>query len=70
MLLESFPENHSKTLIIAQQSFNQKWQAEKARAKELNVSELEEFYKEELEVSKKEELTLDVSGEPKEGIPK
>ena len=70
MLLESFPENHSETLIIAQQSFNQKWQAEKARAKELNVSELEECYKEELEVSIKEELTLDVSGDPKEGIPK
>ena len=46
VLLESFPENHSGTPIVAQQSFNQKAQAEKAGAKELNVSEPEEPYKE------------------------
>ena len=69
MLLESFPENHSGTPIIVQRSFNKKEQAEKAGAKELNVSEPGEPYKEELEVTKKEELTLDVSGEPKEGVP-
>ena len=50
-------------------SENQTGQAEKAGAKELNVSEPEEPYKEELEVAEKEELTLDVSGEPKEGVP-
>ena len=51
-------------------SENQTGQAEKTGAKELNVSEPEEPYNEELEVTEKEELTLDVSGEPKEGVPK
>ena len=51
-------------------SENQTGQAEKTGAKELNGSEPEEPYKEELEVTEKEELTLDVSGEPKEGVPK
>ena len=70
MLLESFPENHSKAPMIAQWSFNQTGQAEKAGAKELYVSEPEEPYKEELEVTEKEELTLDVSVEAKEWVPK
>ena len=65
-----FPEHYSKTPLISLRSFNQKGQAEKAGAKELNVSEPEEPYKEELEVTEKEDLTLDVSGEPNEGIPK
>ena len=70
MLLKSFPENHSETPIIAQWSFNQKGEEEKAGAKELYISKPEEPYKEELEVTENEELTLDVSGEPKEGVPK
>ena len=45
-------------------------QAEKTGAKELNVFEPEESSNEELEVAEKEELTQDVSGEPKEGVPK
>ena len=45
-------------------------QAEKTGAKELNVFEPEESSNEELEVAEKEELTRDVSGEPKEGVPK
>ena len=46
VLLESLPENHSGTPIIAQRSSNQKAQAEKAGAKEPNVSKPEEPYKE------------------------
>ena len=38
--------------------------------KELNVFEPEESSNEEQEVAEKEELTQDISGEPKEGVPK
>ena len=54
MLLESFPENHSDTPMIAQWSFNQKGQAEKAGAKQFDVFDPDEHSKWELEATETE----------------
>ena len=68
-LQEGMPMQEYKMTLKSENQTGQ-GQAEKTGAKELNVSEPEEPYKETLEVTEKEELILDVSDEPKTGAPK